>query len=90
MLCYVMARHTHPYFSEVFSLILKCFRQCLFWSLKIEFQRIEALFEELKRASITALDRNIRLGIDHLQSDEDTPVAAAERKLVYGDRTRRV
>ena len=58
-------------------------------SLEREFQRIEALFEELKQTSITALDQNIRLSMDRLQSDKDALVAAAERKhMMYGDRSR--
>ena len=57
-------------------------------SLEIEFQKIEALFEELKQTSITALDQTIRHSIDRLQSDKDTLVVAAERKLLYDDRTR--
>ena len=58
-------------------------------SLEREFQWIEALFEELKQTSITALDQNIRLSMDRLQSDKDALVAAAERKhMMYGDRSR--
>ena len=57
-------------------------------SLEREFQWIEALFEELKQTSITALDQNIRLSMDRLQSDKDALVAAAERKhMMYGDRS---
>ena len=57
-------------------------------SLEREFQWIEALFEELKQTSITALDQNIRLSMDRLQSDKDALVAAAERKhMMYGDKS---